>query len=103
MPETITVPGTETSDAPPDFIQLHLGAIKHGKDPLEILGNVTQATRAMKDEANHQGIKSEDIQTGAFQVYGRRVYDRETREYQQKGFTATQNTSVTIRDLDRRI
>ena len=101
MPETITVPGTGTADALPDFIQLHLGAIKHGEDPLEILGNVTQATRAMKDEANHQGIKSEDLQTSAFQLYGRRVYDRETRDYQQEGFTAKQNTRVTIRDLER--
>ena len=101
MPETITVPGTGTADAPPDFIQLHLGAIKHGKDPLEILGNVTQATRTMKGKANHQGIKSEDLQTSAFQVYGRQVYNRETREYQQEGFTAKQNTSVTIRDLER--
>ena len=100
MPETITVPGSGTADAPPDFIQLHLGAIKHGKDPVVILGDVTQATRAMKDEANNQGIKSEDIQTSAFQVHERRIYDRKTHEYQQKGFTATQNTSVTIRDLE---
>ena len=100
MPETITVPGSGTADAPPDFIQLHLGAIKHGKDPVVILGNVTQATRAMKDEANNQRIKSEDIQTSAFQVHERRVYNPETHEYQQEGFTATQNTSVTIRDLE---
>ena len=78
-----------------------LGAIKHGDDPLEILGNVTQATNAMTDEANHQGIKSEDIQTSAFQVYERQVYDHETRDYKQEGFTAKQNTSVTIRDLER--
>ena len=101
MPDTITVPGTGTADAPPDFIQLHLGAIKHGDDPLEILGNVTQATSAMTDEANHKGIKSEDIRTSAFQVYGRQVYDHETRDYKQEGFTAKQNTSVTIRDLER--
>ena len=100
-PETITVPGTGTADAPPDFIQLHLGAIKHGDDPLEILGNVTQATRAMTDEANHQGIKSEDIQTSAFQVQNRQVFDRETLDRKQEGFTAKQNTSVTIRDLER--
>ena len=101
MPETITVPGTGTADAPPDFIQLHLGAIKHGEDPLEILGNVTQATSAMTDEANHQGIKSEDIQTSAFQVQERQVFDRETLDYKQEGFAAKQNTSVTIRDLER--
>ena len=100
MPETITVPGRGTANAPPDFIRLHLGAIKHGKDPVVILGNVTQATRAMKDEANNQRIKSEDIQTSAFQVHERRVYNPETHEYQQEGFTATQNTSVTIRDLE---
>ena len=99
-PETITVPGRGTADAPPDFIRLHLGAIKHGKDPVVILGNVTQATSAMKDEANNQRIKSEDIQTSAFQVHERRVYNPETHEYQQEGFTATQNTSVTIRDLE---
>ena len=101
MPDTITVPGTGTADAPPDFIRLHLGAIKHGDDPLEILGDVTQATSAMTDEANHQGIKSEDIQTNAFQVQERRVYDRKTLDYKQEGFTAKQNTSVTIRDLER--
>ena len=100
MPETITVPGRGTANAPPDFIRLHLGAINHGKDPVVILGNVTQATRAMKDEANNQRIKSEDIQTSAFQVQERRVYNPETHEYQQEGFTATQNTSVTIRDLE---
>ena len=100
VPETITVPGSGTANAPPDFIKLHLGAIKHGKDPVVILGNVTQATRAMKDEANNQRIKSEDIQTSAFQVHERRVYNPETHEYQQEGFTATQNTSVTIRDLE---
>ena len=100
-PETITIPGTGTADAPPDFIQLHLGAIKHGDDPLEILGNVTQAISAMTDEANNQGIKSEDIQTSAVQVYEREVYDRETRDYKQEGFTAKQNTSVTIRDLEQ--
>ena len=100
MPETITVPGRGTANAPPDFIRLHLGAIKHGKDPVVILGDVTQATRAMKDEANNQRIKSEDIQTSAFQVHERRVYNPETHEYQQEGFTATQNTSVTIRDLE---
>ena len=100
MPETITVPGRGTANAPPDFIRLHLGAIKHGKDPVVILGNVTQATRAMKDEANNQRIKSEDIQTSAFQVHERRVYNPETHEYQQEGFTARQNTSVTIRDLE---
>ena len=99
-PETITVPGRGTADAPPDFIKLHLGAIKHGKDPVAILGNVTQATRAMKDEANNQRIKPEDIQTSTFQVHERRVYNPETHEYQQEGFTATQNTSVTIRDLE---
>ena len=99
-PETITVPGRGTANAPPDFIRLHLGAINHGKDPVVILGNVTQATRAMKDEANNQRIKSEDIQTSAFQVHERRVYNPETHEYQQEGFTATQNTSVTIRDLE---
>ena len=54
----------------------------------------------MKDEANNQRIKSEDIQTSAFQVHERRVYNPETHEYQQEGFTATQNTSVTIRDLE---
>ena len=100
IPETITVPGRGTADAPPDFIRLHLGAIKHGKDPIVILGNVTQATRAMKDEANNQRIKSEDIQTSTFQVHERRVYNPETHEYQREGFTATQNTSVTIRDLE---
>ena len=99
-PETITVPGRGTANAPPDFIRLHLGAIKHGKDPVVILGDVTQATRAMKDEANNQRIKSEDIQTSTFQVHERRVYNPETHEYQQEGFTATQNTSVTIRDLE---
>ena len=100
MPETITVPGRGTANAPADFIRLHLGAIKHGKDPVVILGNVTQATRAMKDEANNQRIKSEDIQTSTFQVHERRVYNPETHEYQREGFTATQNTSVTIRDLE---
>ena len=99
-PETITVPGRGTANAPPDFIRLHLGAINHGKDPVVILGYVTQATRAMKDEANNQRIKSEDIQTSAFQVHERRVYNPETHEYQQEGFTVTQNTSVTIRDLE---
>ena len=100
MPETITVPGLGTADSPPDFIKLHLGAIKHGKDPVVILGNVTQATRAMKDEANNQGIKLEDIQTSTFQVHERRVYNPKTHQYQQEGFTARQNTSVTIRDLE---
>ena len=99
--ETITVPGTGTADAPPDYVRITLGATQHGPEPMAILNDVTRASQALADEAETLGIRPEDIRTSTFQVQERMVYDHDRHEQRRDGFTATQTTSVTIRDVGR--
>ena len=98
---TVAVPGTGRATRSPDFIRIHLGAYQKGNKPLEVMKAVTRATKAMTDEAISQGILEQDIQTGTFKVQELTVFDHVTSQTRHDGYSATQHTTVTIRDIHR--
>lgn len=98
---TMAITGTGEVMAKPDMARVTLGVTSHAATAREAVMLNNQDMQAVIAALEGAGIASADIQTAMFQVQPRYTHDpRGTEPPRVVGYTASNQVSVTLRDLD---
>jgi hypothetical protein len=92
----VSVAGTGTASAAPDVVRTQIGAETSGASVDEALRAANDAARRVVEALRGEGVAERDIQTAGVQLYPQ--YGPEGQ--QVTGYTARQDLTVVLRDLD---
>lgn len=101
MRRTVSVSGEGTVTVAPDRATVRFGVVSRA-DSAETARrqNAEAASRAM-NAVRELGIPEEDIAMERLQLQPWREYNREKRQYEEKGYEATRQVRVIVNDLDQ--
>ena len=94
---TITVTGTGTASATPDAATISLGVEVSAAESGAALDQANAKAQVLLDVLAEFGVEEKDVQTSNLSIYPR--YDDMGRSI--TGYTASNQLTVTLRDLDR--
>lgn len=98
-PRTISMSGEGVVRVAPDQATVRFGVVTQADDPETAREqNASAASRAM-NALREMGIAENNIQMQTLRLQPRREYNRETRNYEERGFEAIRQVVVEVDDL----
>jgi hypothetical protein len=96
----ITVNGEGTVDVVPNQATININTQVRGEDQEATQDLNTETTNELITAIKSAGVAAEDIQTQNYSIYENRVYNPDTNDTEARGWIATQQIRVTVKDLD---
>lgn len=90
---------TESVKAKPDIATIGTGVSSEAKTAVEAMRKNAAEMNAVIQRIRSLGIKSEDIQTAGVSLNAQYDYNRTTRQQVFRGYQASNNVSVIVRDV----
>lgn len=91
---------TESVKAKPDIATIGAGVTTLAPTAVEAMRQNSREMSAVVDRIKALGIKPEDIQTAGINLYAQYDYDRTQQKQVFRGYQASNQVSVILRDLD---
>ncbi len=98
---TVTVMGEGVMTVLPDQAVVRFGIVSTSSSPEEARAMNASAAAAALNEVRGLGVADNHIRVDRLQLQPERRYNPETRTYDQIGFEAIRDVSVTLTDLDQ--
>ena len=98
---TITVQGEGKTTSAPDMAVLNLGVQTDANTAAEALSQNSAAMSSTIKQLKDLGVDSKDIQTSGLSINPRYDYETSRRKPRLVGYTASNQVSVKLRDLDK--
>lgn len=96
----ITVYGEGTVDVAPNQATINVNTQVRGEDQEATQDLNSETTNDLITAIKSAGVAAEDIQTQNYSIYENRVYNPDTNDTEARGWIASQQIRVTVRDLD---
>ncbi len=97
---TITVTGEGEASAAPDMAVIQIGVRTEAPTAADALRQNSENMSATIDTLKKLGVENRDIQTSGLSINPRYNYDQNRSNPEVIGFTASNNVTVRLRDLD---
>jgi uncharacterized protein len=98
---TVSVIGEGVVRVMPDQAVVRFGVVATSENPEEARELNARAASAAMDQVRSLGIEERHIRLERLQIQPERRYNQQTRNYDQIGFEAIREVSVTLTDLDQ--
>jgi uncharacterized protein YggE len=98
---TVTVQGEGTVTATPDQAVVRFGIVSEAETAEGARSQNATASRNAMNAVRDLGIAEANIQMQGLRLQPRREYDRETRNYEERGFEATRQVVVEVDSLEQ--
>lgn len=96
---TIHVSGEGTIRVPPDMAVVRFGIVTRDDDAEVARSQNAEASSAAMNAVRALDIPDERIQMETLRLQPQREYNRQTRQYEEKGYEAVRQVSVEVHDL----
>lgn len=98
---TVSVSGEGTVTVEPDRATVRFGVVSRADTPEAARKQNAEAASAAMNAVRDLGIPEEDISMERLQLQPWREYNREKRQYEEKGYEATRQVRVVVDQLDQ--
>ncbi|HAY37254.1 MAG TPA: SIMPL domain-containing protein [Bacteroidetes bacterium] len=99
-PSQVTVSGEGVISTAPDMATVQFAVVESADNPETARENNASASANALNAVRAMGVEEMDIQMQNLQINPMREYDPDRRTYNETGWEATRNLTVTIRNLD---